>query len=202
MSDVNPVALFLAAVPLDTIAEKCGFRTPGEAQEAIAASLQNAVSGPDLTRDAQVARLDRLYQVAYTKALADKDMGAIDRCLSIARQRAAYLGESQTGARLLEQLEITIAEIEGVDAEGIDAGLVEAARAIARNIDFQVNYGTGMEATKALYLLPHLVNLLREMGATPAARGQVKAAAPSPADNQNNKVTQLEAFRKAVYEGA
>lgn len=54
-----------------------------------------------------------------------------------------------------------------------DAALVEAGRTIANQIDFAVNNLSGQDVTKALYLTPHLVNILREMKATPLARSAV-----------------------------
>ena len=51
-----------------------------------------------------------------------------------------------------------------------DAGLVAAARAVADRIDSAIANEQGAELTKALYLIPHVTNLLREMLATPAAR--------------------------------
>lgn len=53
---------------------------------------------------------------------------------------------------------------------GLDAALVESGRAIAERVDAAVEAGEGQEVTKALYLLPHLMNVLREMYATPKAR--------------------------------
>lgn len=52
----------------------------------------------------------------------------------------------------------------------IDAGLVASARAVADRIDEAVASADGQELTKALYLVPHVTNLLREMLATPASR--------------------------------
>lgn len=52
----------------------------------------------------------------------------------------------------------------------IDAGLVAAARAVADRIDNAIATESGSELTKALYLIPHVTNLLREMLATPASR--------------------------------
>lgn len=52
----------------------------------------------------------------------------------------------------------------------VDAALVEAGRKIADRVDEATATGVGQEVTKALYLLPHMVNILREMLATPAAR--------------------------------
>lgn len=52
----------------------------------------------------------------------------------------------------------------------VDEALVEAGRAIADQIDFAVENLTGSDLTKALYLTPHLMNVLREMHATPESR--------------------------------
>lgn len=54
--------------------------------------------------------------------------------------------------------------------EPVDAALVEAGRKIADRVDDATATGEGQEVTKALYLVPHMVNILREMLATPAAR--------------------------------
>lgn len=52
----------------------------------------------------------------------------------------------------------------------VDAAAVEAGRQIADQIDYAVENLSGTELTKALYLTPHLMNVLKEMLATPAAR--------------------------------
>lgn len=52
----------------------------------------------------------------------------------------------------------------------LDDALVEAGRKVADRIDEATASGEGQEVTKALYLVPHLMNVLREMYATPAAR--------------------------------
>lgn len=53
---------------------------------------------------------------------------------------------------------------------GLDDALVEAGRKIADRVDEATETGEGQEVTKALYLLPHMMNVLREMHATPDAR--------------------------------
>ncbi len=52
----------------------------------------------------------------------------------------------------------------------IDSALVESGRKIADRVDEATEVGEGQEVTKSLYLLPHLMNVLREMYATPKAR--------------------------------
>lgn len=53
---------------------------------------------------------------------------------------------------------------------GVDDALVESGRAIAGRVDEAIATGEGQEVTKALYLIPHLMNVLREMHATPKSR--------------------------------
>jgi len=52
----------------------------------------------------------------------------------------------------------------------IDDALLEAGRKIADRVDEATATGEGQEVTKALYLIPHMMNVLREMYATPKAR--------------------------------
>lgn len=63
----------------------------------------------------------------------------------------------------------------------IDAAVVASGRNIAQQIDYAVEYLEGQDVTKALYLTPHLMNVLKEMLATPAARAAVKDAKPKGA---------------------
>jgi hypothetical protein len=53
---------------------------------------------------------------------------------------------------------------------GLDSAIVESGRAIADRVDDALEQGEGQEVTKALYLIPHMMNVLREMYATPKAR--------------------------------
>jgi hypothetical protein len=52
----------------------------------------------------------------------------------------------------------------------VDDALIEAGRKIADRVDEATASGEGQEVTKALYLVPHLMNVLREMYATPKVR--------------------------------
>lgn len=57
----------------------------------------------------------------------------------------------------------------GDSITAMDSALVDLGIRYALQIDAGIDAG-GQAATKALYLGPHLVNLCREMGLTPAAR--------------------------------
>lgn len=52
----------------------------------------------------------------------------------------------------------------------LDDAVVAAGRKIADQVDDAVENGEGQEVTKALYLVPHLMGILRELYATPKAR--------------------------------
>lgn len=58
--------------------------------------------------------------------------------------------------------------------EPVDKALVAAGAAVADQIDFAVENLSGQDVTKAMYLMPHLVNILRELMASPSARMQAK----------------------------
>jgi hypothetical protein len=56
--------------------------------------------------------------------------------------------------------------------------------------------GDPMRVTKALYLLPHLMNILASLGATPAARDEILSAAPAAPSKTAPQETDLERFRR------
>lgn len=68
--------------------------------------------------------------------------------------------------------------VKACELSDVDAAVTEAGRTIARQIDYAVDHLEGQDVTKALYLTPHLMNVLKEMLATPAARAAVKDAKP------------------------
>ena len=59
-----------------------------------------------------------------------------------------------------------------LDAAGVDAAIIATGRAVAEQIDAVLTDpdATPYERTKALYLVPHLMNVLKEQEATPASR--------------------------------
>ena len=54
-----------------------------------------------------------------------------------------------------------------------DKTALDLALTYARRIDAALATGEGQEVTKALYLGPHLLNTLRELGMTPGARKEL-----------------------------
>ena len=173
-------ALFKAAASFDEIASAVPeIEDAAAAAEAVQRALAALPMALDqtATRVLELERLDSLHKAVWPKALRG-DNAAIDRVLRIGERRLQLLAEPErTQAAITEAFEESLASIETTDADGT---LIAACRQVARQIDYAVAHGSSLEATKALYLLPHLMNGLRELGATPAARAALAAAAPRP----------------------
>lgn len=75
--------------------------------------------------------------------------------------------------------------------DGLDDALVESGRVIAHRVDVAVESGEGQEVTKALYLLPHLMNVMREMYATPKSRRE----AGVEVEKQRGKLAEIRDLR-------
>ena len=82
---------------------------------------------------------------------------------------------------LIDEFRRTVQAVKGLNPD-VDAALVAAGETICRQVDATLSGEevTATEKTKALYLLPHLVNILREMEATPKARTEA-----APAEQQS-----------------
>ncbi len=74
--------------------------------------------------------------------------------------------------------------------EAVDSAAVALGRTLADAIDAADDL-QGDARTKALYLTPHLMNVLKELLATPAARRDVGGAAPAKGATSNGKLGQL-----------
>lgn len=67
---------------------------------------------------------------------------------------------------------------------GIDAAVIASGRAVADQIDYAIENLDGEALTKALYLMPHLMGILKEMLATPASRKAVGLAGKAGGGNR------------------
>lgn len=181
MSEVDPrraLKLFLAAATYEVIAEQLDC-TVDEATTAVQAAIAASPVAMDQSpaRILELERLDALHRAVWAKALRG-DVAAVDRVLRIQEARQRMLGEpTRVKDAITDALEATLKELK---TEAADGALIASLRQVARQIDHAVANGTSLEATKAMYLLPHLWNGLRELGATPAARAALQASMPAP----------------------
>ena len=173
--DQKALRLFLGAMSLQEIRTVLNFKTVSSAEAAIRRALAANRKGKDrdTERSAELERIDALYRAAYPQAIQG-DLKAIDSCNTLSERRMRILDKPDDGAASTSNYEATVAALDTTEA---DAAVIASGRAIARQIDYSLQHGTGQEVTKALYLVPHLMNVLRELGATPAARGNIQNAA-------------------------
>ena len=78
---------------------------------------------------------------------------------------------------LVESVQAAVAKMTWL--EDSDRAAVDLALTYARRIDAAIATESGPDATKALYLGPHLLNALRALGGAPAERKALGLEAPT-----------------------
>lgn len=194
-NDDKALRLFLAAVPFARIRDQLHMRSTQSVESAITRALEKAQNGknPETARQIEIERLDSLYRQLYPQALQG-DLKAVDQCLKIGEQRLRLIdAPSKAQAGLLNAYEHTVETLrEQGTLDPSDETVIQSGRMIASQIDYATTHGTGQEVTKALYLMPHLMNVLGELGATPEARRRIKEAAGEAKEQPTDP---LEAFK-------
>jgi len=179
-------------VPFDVIADQ--LRLTPEAAKAYFDKALGA-SDPAFMRALESDRMDRLHFAIWPKAIKG-DLDAIDRVVKLSERRENVSTVPKVNDHALVQaFDRAVQTATELHAEGLDAALVAAGRTVAERIDEAKATSQGQELTKALYLLPHLMNVLREMQATPASRSAARAAMPE-APEPDSKLAQLRAIRQ------
>jgi hypothetical protein len=145
------------------------------------AFYDQAMTAEDLrfSADLEAARLDRLHTAIWPQAVQG-DVNAVDRVVRISERRERLLGPPRENQHELRAAFDASMETSS-QVTPVDEALVEAGRKIADRVDEAIAGCEGQELTRALYLMPHMVNILREALATPASRinaGLVKDNAP------------------------
>lgn len=183
----------------DVIADRLGLTIDN------AKALFNAAIGshdPEFQRALEADRLDRLHMAVWPAA-ARGELDAVDRVLRISERRERVAATPKENDHALRRAFDESAKTSEELHDSWDTALLAAGRKIADRVDEAVATGEGQEVTKALYLVPHMVNVLREMLATPASR--VNAAAktpPAPEPHTESRVAQLRAVQVKRKAGA
>jgi hypothetical protein len=173
-----------AGVPFDVIAEQVNL-TP----ESARAYFDKAIGAGDLTyqRALEADRMDRLHTAVWPAAIKG-DPKAVDSALRISERRERLRATPKENDHAFRDAFDKAASTSEALNPDLDAALVEAGRKIANQVDEAAATAEGVELTKALYLVPHMMNVLREMLATPASRNAAdalaRAAAPKAEENE------------------
>lgn len=177
--DLKALELRRAGTPVAGIVEQLGYRTAKQADEAIKRAMERAsvYTDPLSVRDLELDRLDRLQRAVWLKAV-NGDLGAIDRVLALSAARMRYAGvASDNIGRMRAALTETLS---GLVLTKQHAMHVASAEGIADRVDRAAASGDPMAETKALYLVPHLMNVLEKLGVTAAELAKVGDAVPDP----------------------
>lgn len=155
-----------AAVSFERIGMQLGMDADA-ARAAYAEALDE--TDPRFDVRLEIERIDRLHTVAWRKA-SSGDLNAMDRVLRLSERRERLLAAPREQKHeMRDAFDESAAAAAGVDRH-LDASILASGRAIADRIDAALCSDDATETTKALYMVPHLVNILRELGATPKAR--------------------------------
>ncbi|MFJ2518664.1 hypothetical protein ACIOWF_06800 [Cellulosimicrobium cellulans] len=194
-----------AGMTFDEIARRVGYANRGGARKAYEAALADAGVSPttEQTRALELDRLDRLQTALWARAVRG-DLAVIDRVLKISEHRMRLEARPEGNDHAMRTaLERTVEKSELIDKD-VDAALIEAGMKIADRIDESVSLGEGSDATRVLYLVPHFVNILRELLATPAVRSGLtpvsggKGAKSGGADGKGGGPGKVSKFSEAA----
>lgn len=194
--DVKALELFRSGVPLQVIRDQLGYKSVTTVSAAVdrARAAQGAPVEPASVREVELDRLNRLQAAVWPKALKG-DPKFVEQAVRLSEARVKLSGVPAQST-VQEELEKTLGVLE---LSEVDAAVVATARRIAQSIDAAAGTGDRTLEMKALYLVPHLMNVLRELGATPAVRGELKAAAGAAVTVK--AVDEFEAFKRRKAQG-
>ena len=162
-----------AGLGFGAIAGKLGLTDAGVARTLYHEALDDTDVRFDVSLE--VRRVDRLLTAAWTKATKG-DLLAMDRVVRLSERRERLVGWSREQRHeMRDAFDETVAALPGVNLSR-HASVIASGRVIADRIDAALCDDDRTEVTKSLYLVPHLINVLRELGATPAQEASVQAA--------------------------
>jgi hypothetical protein len=133
-----------------------------------------------------LSRIDRMIQGVYPNAVTG-DNSAVAEMIKLMELRNRLIGKpgrvKNSVAEAFERSLAALREDPQSRLDVVDEALIVSARNMAQQIDYAVAYGTQAEVSKAMYLVPQLMGILRELGATPASRAALRGTHPEPLPN-------------------
>jgi hypothetical protein len=189
--DRKALELRRAGLSLQSIRDRMHFPNVTSAESAVKRGLRAGAAGrgsESEVRELELDRLDRLQQAAWVKAVGG-DLGAMDRVITLSTLRMRWSGIATGEAHAMQDaLEESIAATPKIDQKR-DKYLLAGARRVAQRIDEAFASGDPMAETKALYLIPHLVNLGRELGMGPQVDRLNGGQVVPPGEPKKNDLT-------------
>lgn len=202
--DLAALELRRAGVSVPKIKEQLGFRSRTSCEAAIARAMaaQGVVTDPVAVRLAELDRVDQLQAAVWVKARRG-DVNAIDRVLKLTEVRMRLAGVVESGiSTLAEKYDATVDALGFSDDElRLYGALISQGRRYCEQVDAMSGLGDPIQVTKAMHTIPHVTNILRELGATPAARGRLSGAAEVVVGEAGN-VTSIDDWKPGKLAGS
>ena len=167
--------MHLGGMSAKKIGEQLGL-TATQAKKLVESALGERVAAANLTAEVrtEIARLDTMLWGLWPQAKRG-NFEAVDRALALSERRERLVNPKTNAHALRKAYDAAIRANDEVDK--VDGALVAAGRQIADRIDAAMAEERGENLTKAMYLMPHLMNVLKELGATPQSRKALKGDA-------------------------
>lgn len=190
--------MHLGGMSAKKIGEQLGL-TATQAKKLIESALGERVAAANLSAEVrtEIARLDTM-QWALWPQVKKGNFEAIERALALSERRERLVNPKTNTRRMRKAFDKTVRACEEVDP-ALDSAIIEYGRIISDYLDEALVTSRGELLSKAMYMMPHLTNALKEMGATPAARKALKGDA---APVVSGKLAQLRQITSAKTEGA
>lgn len=170
-----------------------GFRSREACEKALerARKARGLIVDPVEVRAAELDRLEGM-QALVARKVDEGVLSAVDTGIRLAGMRLRLAGIVESGREsLTAAVEETVAAL---NLRDVDKALVASARRLAQQIDSAGATGDATAETKAMYLIPHLTNVLRELGATPVSRGVEPSVEPEKGARSDD-VDEFTAFK-------
>ena len=189
--------MHLGGVEPKRIGEHLGLTTT-QAKKLVESALGERVAAANLPAEVrtEIARIDTMLWAIWPK-VSNGHLESIDRALALSERRERLINPKTNGHALRKAYDAAIRANDEVDK--VDGALVAAGRQIADRIDAAMAEERGENLTKAMYLMPHLMNVLKELGATPQSRKALKGDAEVQV---GGKLAQLRSITSSKTKGA
>ena len=199
--DMQALELMKKGVAVDEIRSQLGYRTADTCMKGVKRAIARSrrCKTIETERALELERLSDLYKIVYQMAKTEGDATSIQLCLRIGEQRMRLLAQPDPAdeTTLGTAFEETVAAL---DDDARDTAAIAAGRAIAAQMDYAIAHCVGIEVTKALYLMPYLMNILARLGATPKARADIASKLPAAsaqtaeAKHEDNLMDEVEKY--------
>lgn len=152
-------------------------------------AVRRALAANEIASEESMAVLGQMLAGLMPEAIGG-DPKAVAQAMHVHARMEQLRERSPRRPRLRTAFEATV---QALEVEPVDSALVASGEAITEHVDLALVRGDAEEIKAALYLVPHLVNVLKQLRATPAARAEVVTAPAAEPPRELSATEKLQA---------